>query len=400
MSSNNKSIFEYNEGERYLACVGKNGDADDYVIKKGYEKAIYLLIDDAKNEGVVDELVYPIAFCCRHSYELALKIIINGINRIYDLKGLDGKITKLNVHDLESLSQKIKYIYNIDKRIKEAYVGIDDFVSEFKFDRTGAAFRYECDVKGKSSMINEKNGKKEDIFFVSIDVLKDKFEKGMEKLENLISLLDYLNEEYDRKSFTKNLSRNDIENISKKLPEFKLWNERIFNINKEIILKTYNIDDEEFLEAIEIIENNYEFSYNIGKERTVGNITDIELDEYVKILNCEELADMVYDLDKFSDITAKRKERFNYYFDNVKRDSIILIAVFAKINTEFRFFVEDFDKLYKLTVQNYDCVTTFANNNIPSYYLNYSAVIYGMKKMGQFTYANKLTEKYNLYNGL
>ena len=65
----------------YRACVGNNSGVNvhsrDCSIIDGYKESVDILMQHVKDKtATVDTVVYPLLFCCRHSIELTLKVLI------------------------------------------------------------------------------------------------------------------------------------------------------------------------------------------------------------------------------------------------------------------------------------------------------------------------------------
>ncbi len=117
----NMDPFKLCNRDRYVACVGDNGGTDNETIWMGFRDSALILIDNIVNHnGTEDELIYPIVYCCRHSFELCLKIVIEKIREIYKIKGMDSPVRteEMHTHNLESLNIIVCQIYSIDRRIK------------------------------------------------------------------------------------------------------------------------------------------------------------------------------------------------------------------------------------------------------------------------------------------
>ncbi|STA93104.1 hypothetical protein [Clostridium cochlearium] len=273
--------FEYHDTDYYVACVGDNGGTDNFGIREGYKKSVYLLINAVKHGESEDHLIYPIVYNARHSIELSLKIIIENILCIYRLKNIrfdeiDKK--KIYTHDIEVLDSIITKYYKVDNRIVEFYDKVLLHLKDYFFDVNGDAFKYEDDHKGNSHMITH------NITSISIDILEEKFDKLMSIFDSLISELFYLCEEYKIGTFTKNLSREDLRKIALILPKRNKWSESYFTVAKYDIKAEYIIGSKEFTEALNIIQNHREFCVLIDMEKVFGDISEDELREYARLV--------------------------------------------------------------------------------------------------------------------
>ena len=133
--------FQFNWTERYAACVGDNGGTTNYDILAGFKDVVLIILNDIKcGRGTEDKLIYPLVYAIRHSVELSLKISINLIRDICDIKSVEFGIKEkeLHTHDIEDLSMIVKQLYEIDRRISglfdislEYFYCLNSFLSYF-----------------------------------------------------------------------------------------------------------------------------------------------------------------------------------------------------------------------------------------------------------------------------
>lgn len=192
MSILKENPFNYNDQDPIIACVGDNGGACDSDIKDGFTSAVYILFDNISRGGTEDELVYPLVYCCRHSIELGLKIIINNIATIEKCKSksIDANLRKkvLHSHSIQKLDEHLKSIVIVDKRIAELYSKISPLLVDYFFDLKGDAFKYSQGIDGKEILKEAKIGS------ISLTVLNEKFSFVTKSLEELNSDTEYKNQ--------------------------------------------------------------------------------------------------------------------------------------------------------------------------------------------------------------
>lgn len=273
--------FEYHDTDYYVACVGNNGGTDNFIIREGFKKSVNLLINAVKHGEIEDELIYPIVYNARHSIELSLKIIIENIICIYEIKRIsfdEKDKKKVYTYDIKELASIIVKYYHVDNRIVEFYDKGSSYLKDYFFDVKGDAFKYEADQEGNPHMITH------GISSISIDILEEKINILMPILDSLIYELYYLRDEYKIGTFTKNLSRKDIMDIATILPERSKWQESCFADAKNRIIAEYNIGSNEFTKALNIIQNHMEFCVLINMEKVFGNISKDELREYAHLV--------------------------------------------------------------------------------------------------------------------
>ena len=255
--------FQLNSTNRHIACVGDNGGTTNNDILAGFKEAAFIIINNIKSHnGVEDELVYPLVFAIRHCVELSLKISINLIRDICDIKSVDYGIKEktLHEHDIEELSTLLKQLYKVDRRVPELFDKALKFAEDFCFDKRSDVFRYECNLEKKEIL------KELHIYHVCIETLEQKFSRMCELLEQAIASLYIMKNEYSVRTFTKELSRNDIEQISKELMPITRWREQAFDKNKKEIKEKYELSSNALSKAINIIKKNPLFANDMYPE--------------------------------------------------------------------------------------------------------------------------------------
>ena len=278
--------FEFHEEDAIIACVGENGGTTDEDIRNGFKRTVELLTESLKDgQEVEDLLVYPIVYNARHSIELSLKIVIKMLWEIEGKKGIKysdeiiaERKKKIHTHNIEELYKMACENKNIDRRIPAYFENIEDMIRFYYFDVEGDAFKYELNKENQPHMIKNK------IFHISIVLLETEFKEVMEKFDELIYFLRNCMDEYSLGTFTKNLSRTDIWDISKRLPDYEEWRTEKFREIKEKIKQEYHLGSKEFSEAVNLIKKNRFFSENIGCEKIFGTITQEELKEYASLV--------------------------------------------------------------------------------------------------------------------
>lgn len=412
---------------KFIACVGENGGYDETTICDGFIKAVAILLNSiAEDETEADPMVYPILFSLRHSVELFLKKAYGELKylecikkspcnfrkllkfyRLNDrikfslenyndktadiflkqrkiilkkiLDKLSNRITELEknifkdlnedlyTHDFNELISKITKIYTIDNHIKALFDNVLSLLNYYKdIDPKGDAFRYWNDKENNSHF--EKN----QICTVRLDIVHFQFEKIIDIFKQLDWKIWVISKEYRTGTFTKELSRSQIEEISKLLPSPENFSMKIKDI-KEQIKSSYHISSNKFNDVLKIIKNHIEFSANMGIEQPFLKISDNSLKIFAKCSLGLDSWEIVYkDITKnelilfytFSDISGWRYSEKNYaYF------SEYLKTLFAK-------------------TKRADRLTNFSI--VPK--VECTHVIEGMQKCGQITYAKKLKQ--------
>ncbi len=388
--------FEFQEDDPIIACVGDNGGTYNMDIKNGFQRTVEILIDILNRENEVeDTLVYPIVYNARHSIELSLKIIIEQLWKIQKQKGIKKsqelilqEKKEIHTHNIRVLYGTIEKLSKIDRRIPHYFKDIEDLIKTYYFDTEGDAFKYESDREEHPHMIQ--NG----ISHISVNTLGKQFKMVMNLFDNMIYFLEECIREYNLNTFTKNLSRKDIEDISNLIPERTKWGEDGFDKIKEEIKAKYNISNNEFSKALNIIQKHKRFCVNIGCEIPYQEINENELKEYAALVyesiieerKCEDgWETLLYDL---SDI-QRRETMWSKYKKTISMLTLNLLFTFVEMSQMYTE-VEKIDEIFSYIFEsNFDVMYMIRKLKKKD---NCKKVLVGMRKCGQVSYEKKLVE--------
>lgn len=385
--------FEFHEEDAIIACVGENGGTTDEDIRNGFKRTVELLTESLKDgQEVEDLLVYPIVYNARHSIELSLKIVIKMLWEIEGKKGIKysdeiiaERKKKIHTHNIEELYKMACENKNIDRRIPAYFENIEDMIRFYYFDEEGDAFKYELNKENQPHMIKNKNS------HISIVLLETEFKEVMEKFDELIYFLRNCMDEYSLGTFTKNLSRTDIWDISKRLPDYEEWRTEKFREIKEEIKQEYHLGSKEFSEAVNLIKKNRLFSANIGCEKIFGTITQEELKEYASLVKYY----FEKDKSKKGDVTGgyrldkvqQNAEILKKYLSNISMETLNTLLCFYDMSNR-SLAVEKLEDVYEYIVgSSFDEMYIIRKLKQKNACLR---IINGMKKCGQVTYAKQL----------
>lgn len=385
--------FEFHEEDAIIACVGENGGTTDEDIRNGFKRTVELLAESLKDgREVEDLLVYPIVYNARHSIELSLKIVIKMLWEIEEKKGIKysdeiiaERKKKIHTHNIEELYKMACENKNIDRRIPAYFENIEDMIRFYYFDEEGDAFKYELNKENQPHMIKNK------ISHISIVLLETEFKEVMEKFDELIYFLRNCMDEYSLGTFTKNLSRTDIWDISKRLPDYEEWRTEKFREIKEEIKQEYHLGSKEFSEAVNLIKKNRFFSENIGCEKIFGTITQEELKEYASLVK------YYFEKNKFKegnvtewyklDGVQQNAEILKKYLSNSSMETLNTLLCFYDMSNS-SLAVEKLEDVYEYIVgSSFDEMYIIRKLKQKNACLR---IINGMKKCGQVTYAKQL----------
>ena len=354
--------------KRMIACIGNNSGTSlfyrDLLLATGYENATDLLYNSiCSGEGYIDVLVYPLFFNSRHSIELIYKVLVRLIEELYKLKNkiVEDSFTKNIEKDLllkhsiislytfvkeniEKLDSRIKYI--IDEAQLDNGENILDYSNLFDIDEVGDAFRYTFKKDGETVILNDKK---------HLDVFEHytKYKKLKNYLEYLIHVYGELYSEYSQGTFTTNLSRKQLRDISIELPDYEEWHNSSFKQIKESIRIKYNISSRELSKAIDIIRQKRFLAVNIGLEIPFKDFSDYFVEKFNEIIQLvqEELnsAVPVVKLGKFNCTkeTIDNRDKILPFISEFTREDKILFHTFIEVGMlSTKYYDEELENVY------------------------------------------------------
>lgn len=316
---------------KYNACVGENGIFEGKYFL-GYDLSVKVLCESLiKNTREIDQLIFPILFNARHAIELYLKDTLANISRINESlnfpKSIDIDLDKLQkTHDLKILWEMFESnAIILDRRMKDFIDYQREYISDyFEIDLKGETFRYQYTKDNAVHLANTP--------LVNIICFFERYDELSESMHNLIRFLDQVEHEYYIYSFTKNLSPNDLLEISKKLGHISTWKEDGFKEIKAAIKTDYSIGSKELSDVINIIKEKPEYSQFIGVENYIFHISKEKILKAVKILN-DSVDNYIEDFKEFEKFTTdevisirvltsgndiRTKEQYFIYFNSFK----------------------------------------------------------------------------------
>lgn len=250
---------------RFNACVGNNGWNGDFSYVYGYDESVKAMGEYIFESGqaTIDTIVYPYMFLVRHCVEIFLKRYLKSYGMFKGDLSIDDKTLKSS-HSISKLWTMFEKAFtSFDKRIIEYVYNLKGFTSFIAdIDHNGQTFRYAYDIKNKLHLTDRN--------VINLKEIHQEYLKFSENIGQFEIVYSYLKEEYECNTFTKNLSRFDIYEISQRLPNRDNWS-KLDSIKETIddIRSNYSISAKEMHKCIHIIENHYEFSNNIGLEKKI-----------------------------------------------------------------------------------------------------------------------------------
>lgn len=272
-------IFGRGPNSQHNACVGNNGQPDAIDYAKGYSTAAKMLIDTyLENSTSIfqDQLVYPICFNMRHSIEIILKNEIYRSIEINRIKGIEVHFNNNKTHDINIIWEFLfTHLIVLDRQYKPILNTLKPLINEIgSVDPTGQTFRYPENVDGHRHLVK--------VSLINIERLKINFEIIEKLLTRLVSLSDTVFSDYKTNTYTRNLSRNDIRDISIRLPPKYSWPSTHLTEAKDEIIRNYKISNTEYKKCLQIIQSHHEFSANIGLEIELNSLSENDINQLCK----------------------------------------------------------------------------------------------------------------------
>lgn len=286
------------------ACVGNNGNPSYRDYAEGFARAAVILINDAIVTRDVDQQIYPICFNMRHAVELSLKYQILMLESIRAESSI-GQFDLAGSHDIGNIWEYCKKSAELkDKRFGNLFNDLDGYIKDIaEIDPTGQTFRYPLNKESIKHLV--------DVSVINIVRLKRKFEHLIEKLDELYNLTNFLIEEYAQDTYTKSLSRKDIEEISNALPKINLWSCESFNTIRDDIKSKYNIGSKELSYCLNVIKSHREFSKPLGIKISLKSCTE---EHFIRLF---EVMLLIHPLESFN------KKSEGVLFDDVLIQRVI-----------------------------------------------------------------------------
>lgn len=362
---------------KYNACVGNNGWVGMHSYIDGFQSSTVILleslikdVDKEDFDGFIwclDTCVYPILFSARHFLELFLKQQVLRISYLKNKSENDYelKLKLLKTHDTHKLWKlflsEVKSV--CDNRLNSYLHEIHIFILQFhNIDPTGETFRYPYNQIHSLHLTNHS--------VIGLKRFYKEFLKFSKVASDFSYLTHYLLQEYKVGTYTKHLSRHDIEEVALLLPKKNNWNSQILKEYQSHVLYKYGASSREFREILEIIENNIEFNNIVSNEYKLG----IDEQKLIKFcLNC----------------LMEPKQKLN-----LSKSDLAVIRAIQEISVPIidgKYFSEDIHYLTKLYYNEYKNLNEYALEQELDYvYEQISRTIKGLEKLRQTNTLNKI----------
>jgi hypothetical protein len=197
----------------------------------------------------------------------------------------------LNQHDILNLWAFFSgHAVAFDRRYQETISALEPLIRCIgETDPTGQTFRYSYSTEAQKHLT--------DVSVINVLVLRDQFRIIRDKLEELTGLSQWLRREYSTLTYTKSLSRKDLEAIAGQLPPRASWADPSTGLNdiKSSIKAEYNIGSKELTEALSKIQNSRDLARIIGMPVTIPGLTMTDL------ITLNDFWKLAWDRDALSD---------------------------------------------------------------------------------------------------
>ena len=331
-------MFGRGENTNLNACVGQNGSPGPEYYSGGYDEAVHILCQAIIKKGVgPDEIIYPILFSARHRVELFLKNQIQYIGNIRKRVGVDTA-RLIKTHSIEALWSLLSTITSeCDTRYAPLIDSMHLYMEQLvQIDDTGETFRYCYSTDHKKHLEGHR--------LLNIQYFYTEYCKLNESIHKFEILTGYLQEEYATGTFTNSLSRDDLVDISKRLPPRHEWGSEKFETEREEIKQQYRLSSRELSVAFDLIKSNRELAANIGCELPLKEISKEKLLRFLEVR--QKVTGIDYGL-SMKEIIAKGRSPADYELYNLLVGEFSIdemAAVLAIASMSGRLFVEHFGR--------------------------------------------------------
>tara|TARA_B110001469_G_C9638749_1_gene320780 strand:- start:44 stop:1297 length:1254 start_codon:yes stop_codon:yes gene_type:complete len=261
------SLFESRHGTHANACVGENGyvDAETYAI--GYFQATRQLLEDVldlRKNLSQDTLVYPILFNFRHGIELSIK----QISKVLSGCGIEGGRIDLGAHDLAGLWKGLADQAKADRRLTAMMHSLDAVVMQLhEADPMAQEFRY-SELKDGGKSLKDKR-------IIDLATVFELVNYAEPKFASFFVLADIVATERTFGSFTPELNREELKQLSVELPDATEWETSPeFDEVKGKWREEYKLSNRGFSRAVDFIKEHREFAANIGMAGSFVALSD------------------------------------------------------------------------------------------------------------------------------
>tara|TARA_R110000851_G_scaffold210486_3_gene363004 strand:- start:32517 stop:33809 length:1293 start_codon:yes stop_codon:yes gene_type:complete len=322
-------IFAASHDGTFNACVGENGMHDLRTYAEGYIDASILLLETLFEKqllGSRDILVHPILYSARHAIELTIKHVLTELNQC------DLKTEKRDIkgHNLGMLWALYKVIAQHDSRLMSLYQKMNPIVEYLdNIDKDAQDFRYPT---GNAEQGGEVKQTYEGKRIVDLKTTHNVVTALKELLVSLLNTVDIVSEQRQLGSFTQDLNREELEELSKDCGNDT---SAYFVTTKDKWKELRGLSGKGFIRAIEFIKKHREFAGNIGEESDLIALSSELLEQIIEF--------------KLQDIQKNFEDRALPIFERAIKKPISLNAYEKLKGSLTPEFVAELEALYYLS---------------------------------------------------
>lgn len=335
------STFNTDDDFRFNACVGNNGWVDHSTYSDGFDEAVTSLCQTVFNGGTADTLIYPIVFCARHRIELFIKSQLWIVGHIRaGISIPDERIIK--THNLQALWDLfVEMTKECDRRYADLVNKCTPTVMDFfAVDPAGETFRYPYSQDGVKHLTEQS--------IIGLQRFAQAYAVLTETMEDIEILSGLLYSEYSAGTYTKNLSRSDIEDIAKCLPNRDTWADPAgtFDFVRTSLLSKYKIGSREYSEALNLIQNHREFSSHVGLKNSVQHCNPSRLFETFKLRSAlSQHSNSIQNA--LNPQYVKHRANFANYLNNeISNEELATLLALHELGSSHGSYSELYDSLY------------------------------------------------------
>lgn len=387
---------EIHDGE-WNACVGTQGDAENYI--DGYIEAALELAAAVLDKRLYvsrDTLVMPILYNCRHGLELSLKFAIDRLHKT-------GMLTAVHPanHDIEShwkhLQSKAVGSVNAlgDSTLRRLVSDLEPYVKSLAaIDDDGQELRYAQNRDGQASL--------SDKAIVNLRHVRQSIQKLSELLRSLKLRVLEIEEERHTGTHTANCSRKDLAEIARILGDTSTWKDEAFVEKKGLVRTQFGLSSGKFSDAIDAIRKSRPLAALVGVETSLKHLSDEKAVDVLKLwVEANPLKEHSDDLGL--DYFERDWEKYKEWADRTKcldEAALEMLSVeeFADLETLYylgrdRVYGEHYEHLLNRAISSFGRGVTRGNvHHLMTKANLLNAVADGVERAGRPSLAKKLRE--------
>ncbi len=385
---------EIHDGE-WNACVGPQGDAENYV--DGYIEAAQELAAAVLDKRLYisrDTLVMPILYNSRHGLELSLKYAIDRLHKTGMLMAAHPANHDIESHWQHLQSAAVGSVSALgDSTLRRLISDLEPYVKSLAaIDDDGQELRYAKNRDGQASL----SGKT----IVNLRHVRQSIQKLSELLRSLKLRVLEIEEERHTGTHTANCSRKDLAEIARILGDTSTWRDESFLEKKEIVTTQFGLSSGKFSDAIDAIRKSRPLAASVGLEASLKHLSDEKAVEVLRLwVEAHPLKEHNDDLglDYFDRDWEKYKEWADRtkQFDDAAR-GMLSVEEFADLETLYylgrdRVYGEHYERLLNRAILSFGRGITSENvRHLMSKTNLLDAVADGVEKAGRTSLAGRL----------